>query len=429
MRHGLILLSVTLLNLATGWSGAAGGPPRATFAGHGERRTVALERTPQKLRSSQSVKIVCLGDSVTGVYYHTGGRRAYPEMIPPAIEAVYPRAKVVSVNAGVSGNTTADGLKRLQKDVLDHKPDLVTVMFGLNDMVRVPMADFRANLGRIIERCRGSEAEVLLCTPNSVIDTAGRPRARLVQYCDAIKEVAWSHQVPVCDVHAAYEAVRARDPLAWRLLFSDEIHPNMDGHRLNAQQVCRSITFQEVSLQSVGPPQPAVPKTLALLKAGKPVRVLAMSPCDQLIGPALRAVVSTAQVEVKGWPTAGRTLAQIEEAAKKVRTAPPDLVLVAVPAAITPDVPAPEEAIHAYSWILNWSLSFGRQEWDVVGIAPSVLKAGLTPDEKRRDDFARRMIRAQDLSLIVRSDNDQSPPERILEGWLRGQVSFKASVR
>ena len=32
-------------------------------------------------------------------------------------------------------------MKRLQKDVLDHKPDLVTVMFGLNDIVRVPQPE------------------------------------------------------------------------------------------------------------------------------------------------------------------------------------------------------------------------------------------------------------------------------------------------
>ena len=53
-----------------------------------------------------------------------------------------------------------------------------------------------------------------------------------------------------------------------------------------------------------------------------------------------------------------------------MRRAPPDLVLIALPAAVTPPVDAPtEEAIRAHSWILNWSLSFGLQEWDVVAIA------------------------------------------------------------
>src|SRR5262245_1454666 len=77
------------------------------------------------------VKIVCLGDSITGVYYHTGGRRAYPEMLEVALRRLYPKASVRVVNAGISGNTTRDGLARLERDVLAHEPHLVTVMFGM----------------------------------------------------------------------------------------------------------------------------------------------------------------------------------------------------------------------------------------------------------------------------------------------------------
>ena len=261
-----------------------------SFAFRGEERPVSLRKTPEKLRTSQPVKIVCLGDSVTGIYYHTGGRRAYPKMIALALKTAYPQAEVTVINAGISGNTTVDTLNRLQKDVLDHKPDLVTVKFGLNDMVRV----------------------------------------------------------------------------------------------------------------------------------------LAMPPYDELIGLALRAVVPSAQVEVSTWPTAQQSLAQIKEAAKSVRKSPPDLVLLAVPAAVTPNVRAPpEEAIRAHSWILNWSLAFGLRERDVVGIAPSVLKTSVTPEEKGSDEFSRRMVLAQDLSLIARPENDESPPEHIFENWLRTQLAGK----
>jgi lysophospholipase L1-like esterase len=400
------------------WHGAGGAEPEASIPG--------LRQTPAKLKAGQPVKIVCLGDSVTGIYYHSGGRRAYPEMLGLALQTAYPQALVTVVNAGISGNTTLDGLNRLQKDVLDHRPDLVSVMFGLNDMTRVPLSDFRAHLGQTVERCRAAGAEVVLCTPNSVIETPGRPVAKLVEYCGALHEVARQVQVPVCDVYAAYERLRAREPLAWRLLLSDEIHPNLDGHKLNAETLCRAVCGLEVSLQSAGPPLPALPRVQALLQAGRPVRVLAMPPSDTLIAPALQAVVPTALVEVKTWPTAGQTLAQIEAAAKAVRQTPPDLVLLALPVAVLPALPAPPEAaISAHSWILNGSLSFGLQEWDVVGLAPSVLAATLTPAERARDEFTCRMIRAQDLNLIVRPANDPTPPGRILENWLRAQLAGK----
>jgi lysophospholipase L1-like esterase len=422
MRHNTTILTALVLSLALMLrSGNAQLAQPVT-----EAPPTSLQKTLEKLKASQPVKIVCFGDSVTGVYYHTGGRRAYTAMVAVALEEAYPEAEVTAINAGISGNTTADGLRRIEKDVIAHKPDLVTVMFGLNDMVRVPIPEFKVNLGQIIKRCREAGAEVLLCTPNSVISTSNRRIGTLVEYCEAVREVADEEQTPLCDVHATFEGLRTRDPVAWRLMLSDEIHPNMDGHKLIAETICLATTGEKVSLDAAGPPSPAIPKTAALLEAGKPVRVLAMPPYDKMIGPALKAVVPSAQVEVKSWPTAGKTLAQIEQAAKGVRKSPPDFVLIGVPSTITPSVVSPPEtAIRSYAWIFNWSLAFGRQQWDVVGIAPSVLKIDLTPEEEASDLFSRRMILAQDLHVIARSENDARPTEKILEGWLRSQLSVE----
>lgn len=64
------------------WDGAPGDPA-----------TPAIPRTAELLRAGNDpVRIVCLGDSVTGVYYHTGGRRAYPEMVQVALKRLYPNA-------------------------------------------------------------------------------------------------------------------------------------------------------------------------------------------------------------------------------------------------------------------------------------------------------------------------------------------------
>lgn len=420
MRPNRTILTTLLLCLPlTLWSASAQSAQPLMGA-----PTKPLQKTLEKLLANQPVKIICFGDSVTGVYYHTGGRRAYTAMVAAALEEAYPEAEVTAINAGISGNTTADGLRRIEKDVLAHEPDLVTVMFGLNDMVRVPIPDFKVNLGQIVKRCREAGAEVLLCTPNSVISTSSRRIGTLVEYCEAIREVAAEHETPLCDVHATFEALRNRDPVAWRLTLSDEIHPNMDGHKLIAETICLAITGEKVSLDAVGPPLPAMPKTAALLKTGKSIRVLAMPPYDEMIGSAFKAVVPSAQVEVKSWPTAGKTLSQIEQAAKAVRKSPPDLVLIGVPATITPSVVSPPEtAIRSYAWIFNWSLAFGQQQWDVVGIAPSVRKIDLTPEEEASDLFSRRMILAQDLHVIARSVDDTRSAENILEDWLRAQLS------
>ncbi len=425
-RHRLIFglfLLTTVLRARMADAAPDAFPPACAFPDGS--RPPALRATLEKLTAGQPVTVVCLGDSVTGVYYHTGGRRAYPEMLELALRAACEQARVRVLNAGISGHKSADGLKRLQSDVLDHHPDLVTVMFGLNDLTALPLADFRANLTEIAQRCRAADAAVILCTPNSVIDTPGRPIPKLVEYCQAVQEVAAKQQIPVCDVYGAFETVRTRNPLAWRLLLSDEIHPNMDGHKLTAETLCRTITGRDVSLREVGPPQPLLPKMQAMVKAGRPVRVLAMEPLDLLVAPAIRAVLPAAVVEVQPWPTAGQTLAQIEAAAQRVRQAPPDLVVIAIPASVTPADQSPsEESIRTHSWILNWSLSFGRQEWDVVVVAPSVFSPDPTPAEQAADAFSRKMGHAQDLPVVARQPGDSSPPACILEAWFRTQCAF-----
>src|SRR5207248_492336 len=100
------------------------------------------------------------------------------------------------------------------------------------------------------------------------------------------------------------------------------------------------VTGKDDPLKDVGPPRPAVPRTLALLKAGKPIRVLAMPPFDKAIGPALKAVDPKANVEVSVWPTEGQSIAQLQQAARKVRAMKVDLVIVAVPTAA--DAPTTE---------------------------------------------------------------------------------------
>ncbi len=387
--------------------------------GHREIANVMLPVVLRALEVSTKVtRIVCFGDSVTGLYYHTGGRRTYTDMLGIAMERANSDSKFQMINAGISGHTTRNALERIDRDVLAHRPSLVTVMFGLNDMVRVPLDEYAANLVTIIKKCRAIKADVVLCTPNSVISTSGRPTKKLIEYCDVVRRVAREQHVRLCDCYAAYEALRQRDPLAWRLLLSDEIHPNMDGHKLIATEIARTVTGKSVSLDDIGPPSPAIAKTLALLKEGKPVKILAMPPFDKLIGPVLKRLDGQSELNVISWPTAGLTLPQLEQDAKRrVRAMKPDLVIIAVPRTAT--AKTHEQFIRSYSWVMNWSLSFGRQQWDCIVVHPSVAK--IKGGERGHDQLLRQLVKAQDLSLIDRHENDSPGAGEILAKWLRTQ--------
>ncbi len=374
------------------------------------------------------VKIVCFGDSVTGLYYHTGGHRAYTDMVGIALQQIYPKAKIEMINAGISGHTTVQGLARMEKDVLFHRPDVVTVMFGLNDLAKSgDLEAYRANLVKIVKRTRAAGGEPVLCTPNSVKTTEPRPFEKLVEYCRVVREVAAREKVALCDSFAAFEKMRADDPLAWRLTLSDEIHPNMAGHKAIAEQIAETISGVETSLEKVGPPQPALAFTLAKLAKNEPVQVIAMPPFDVAVVDALKSANSAVSVNVTPWPTEGKTLADINSDSKKmVRPAKPspDLVIMAIPRAARPAEMAQEEWIHKRYWIVNYSLSFGAAAWDLVVVHPSVFDdaSAMRADDAEYDDLLRKLTAAHDVTLIDRKDGDERSAEEIFGEWMNGQV-------
>ena len=104
---------------------------------------------------SQGVAVVAFGDSLTAGYQMPDGD-SYPAQL----------AKLVGreiLNRGVSGDTTADGLARLDRDVLSESPGVVLLSLGANDMVRrLPIEDTFANLRRIVDRIQARGALVVL---------------------------------------------------------------------------------------------------------------------------------------------------------------------------------------------------------------------------------------------------------------------------
>ena len=377
----------------------------------------SLQNKPQ-LKSlfsfnDSSKTIVCLGDSVTGVYYHTGGQRAYPEMLELGLRQLFPNAGIKVINAGISGQTTVEGLERLERDVLSKQPDLVTISFGLNDVTRVAPEKFRENLEMLVNRCRARNCQVVLCTPNAVIDTPNRPIQKLLTYCEIIRSVGRDLSVPVCDQYRAAERLRSHAPWAWRLTMSDEIHPNLDGHKRMAEELCQTIAARTLSLEGIEPPRPVLAKVKTLLQKQHSFKVLAMSPYHSMVEVALKSLNPNAIVEVTPWTVQGKSIVALENEAKAmVRTLKPDLVVIAVPGDVAAETD--EQFVHSYSWIMNWSLSFGHQEWDCIVVDPSV--AGSDKISKR-DELCRRLVRAQGLELISRPSEDTRAPWELLKDW------------
>jgi acyl-CoA thioesterase I len=114
---------------------------------------------PQPNTNDKRPLIVCFGDSLTAGYGAEFGK-SYPDYLQADLDAKGYHYRVV--NQGISGNTTKDGVERLDT-IVAMKPALVVVEFGGNDGLRgLPIKDSRENLDKIIATLKASGTKVVL---------------------------------------------------------------------------------------------------------------------------------------------------------------------------------------------------------------------------------------------------------------------------
>lgn len=144
---------VTGCNRNTAPSAPATGQPAAS---------VATPAAPDPVLQGPERHVLALGDSLFAGY----GLRS-EQAYPPQLEAAL-RARGINVrvsNAGVSGDTTADGLARLNFTLTSQPqpPDLVLICLGGNDMLRgLPPAQTRANLAAMLAQLQQRHIPALL---------------------------------------------------------------------------------------------------------------------------------------------------------------------------------------------------------------------------------------------------------------------------
>lgn len=166
-------------------------------------------------------KVLALGDSLTAPHGVKPGED-WPTLLGQ-------KTGWVVINAGVSGNTSAQALERLPALLDEHQPQLVLVSLGGNDMLRkLSQEQTVANLGRMLDLARNSGAKtVLLATPKPSL--AGAVFNNLSP-ADFYADVAKDKNVPL--IKNALPEV-----LSDTALKSDQLHPNAAGHALLGDKI------------------------------------------------------------------------------------------------------------------------------------------------------------------------------------------------
>jgi lysophospholipase L1-like esterase len=200
----------------------------------GQRRFT--EKTLADLKNGCNVAIVAFGDSITAGF---AVRRGFPFFWREMLQQKYPEARLELINSGISGDTTLDGLARLDWAVLSYEPDLVTINFGINDCVLgLGLEEFEMNFVEIVRRIRaGPDSEILLLS-SQPLETP--PYDKIVRdYYQTIERVAKEMDVGFVDVYEAWmERVRAGTPLG-SMIIPGLDHPNEAGYTIIAEELMK----------------------------------------------------------------------------------------------------------------------------------------------------------------------------------------------
>lgn len=212
-----------------GWAG-----PMPSFAGD------RLPRTVKRLSEKQALTIALLGDSISTGCNASGWAKVapfqppYQDLLVMNLEAAY-GTKVALHNFAVGGTDTAWGLANIGK-VIEVKPDLVILAFGMNDAAGRSADQYQANIRAMLDAVRGARPEaefILVATMLGNENWTTLRHERFPQYRDALKELC-GPGIALADLTGMW-AELLRHKQDWDLTGNGVNHPNDFGHRVYAQ--------------------------------------------------------------------------------------------------------------------------------------------------------------------------------------------------
>jgi len=210
-------------------------------------------------------KIVCLGDSITQAGESPGG---YVWLVRKYLAALCPGMEVI--NSGISGHKSTDMLARFDRDVLAHKPDMVTISVGVNDVWHgfydnhltgdgpngIPLPEYRKNVEAMVAKAKAANVKVVILSTTVIHEDLGNlENAKLVGYNAALRDIAHKNgalfidfQKPFQSLIKAYQSTTgARD----NFLTVDGVHMNGEGNKVMAHTILSGLGISATAQRSV----------------------------------------------------------------------------------------------------------------------------------------------------------------------------------
>ncbi|MGC4046245.1 MAG: SGNH/GDSL hydrolase family protein [Armatimonas sp.] len=211
-----------------------------------------------KIQSGQT--LLFIGDSITDagrkrpVGEGDGLGGGYPSQVNALLTATYPERRIRVLNTGISGNRVPDLAGRWQTDVMDLKPDWLSIMIGTNDVWRqfdrpnnpelhVLPPQFESIYTNLLRQTRPGLKGLILLTPFLVEkNESDAMRMRMIEYGKIVKKLSKEFKASFIDTQALYnDAMKYVEP---KTLAGDRVHPSQIGHAVLTRGILKAIDYR-----------------------------------------------------------------------------------------------------------------------------------------------------------------------------------------
>ena len=211
-------------------------------------------RLPKLAKGS---RLLFLGDSITDMKWGRNERdrnhylgHSYVYLIASRLGVDMPEAQLEFFNRGISGHKVSDLKARWQKDAIDMKPDLLTILIGVNDVSRGGTVDqWEADYRFILNASRKAKADLPVVLLDPFVLRSGRLkneaawkkwRGKVDQYCGVIAQLAKDYDTTHVKTQEVFDAAaKAASPEQW---IWDGVHPLPQGHELIARNWLQQVS-------------------------------------------------------------------------------------------------------------------------------------------------------------------------------------------
>ncbi|PCJ59971.1 MAG: lipase [Planctomycetota bacterium] len=190
---------------------------------------------------NRTVNVVCHGHSVPSGYFATpmvDSFNAYPHLLHVGLKNRYPFAVLNSIVTAIGGESSAAGSKRFEKEVLCHRPDVLTIDYGLNDR-GLGLEKAYGYWSDMIKMGLEAEVKIILLTPTIDMTQAkeyhGEDKSELLEHAKQIIDLANEFEIGLVDSFAACHDAVSKSDISDVLSWSN--HPNRTGHDLVVKEL------------------------------------------------------------------------------------------------------------------------------------------------------------------------------------------------